>query len=124
MENTKFVETRAFIAVLDKLKEKRLVVILGRPGDGKTTLAHQALTVLQREHRTVPIITDMSFFQMSPKVTSGTKMSILLDDLCGIYTIEKDILSQFQNKPFIFQLRGLIGRGNHLIIAMRKDIFR
>ena len=116
-------ETRAFIAVLDKLKDKRFVAIVGRPGDGKTTLAYQALHVLHKEHKMVPIITNIAFFDCSPEVMSGTKTSIFLDDLCGIYTVEKDVQSKLLSKSFILQLRGLIGRGNYLIIAMRKDIF-
>ena len=123
-ENTSFVETRAFKAVMDKLEKNRVVVIIGRPGDGKTTLAYQALNVLQQKDGFLPIITDLSSLDALSDVASGAKLSLFFDDLCGIYTVEKDVQSKLQSKPFILQLLGLVGRGNNLIIAMRKDIFR
>ena len=121
---TQFVETRAFNVVMQKLCDKSHVLILGRPGDGKTTLAFQALKVLQENQQTHPLITDTSlFFEFPHDLISGDKLSVLFDDLFGIYTVDQNILSKFNNKSFVLQFLGLIGRGNYFIMTMRKDIF-
>ena len=71
----------------------------------------------------MPIITDLSFLDVISDVESETKLSLFFDDLCGIYTVDKDVQLKLQSKPFVLQVLGLVSRGRNLIIAMRKDIF-
>ena len=121
-----FQEIRAYKAVVDKLEQHSHVVILGRPGDGKTTLGYQALHVMQEKHNNNPIIPnddsscscskDLKFL---PNLQEGQTETIFLDDLFGIYKAT-DISMP---RKLVNQILAVLRKGSLLVMSMRKGIY-
>ena len=119
ISTVKFTETRAYRAVLEKLSEHHLVVILGRPGDGKTTLGLHALYDLQNKEKCIVLMPHPPHLDFLPYLKEGEKVSIFLDDLFGIYSISGYSIPKYSQ----FQIRSFLSKGNLLVITIRKDIF-
>ena len=115
----KFIKTRAYTAILEKLQQYHHVVILGRPGDGKTTLGFQVLHALKETHDSNPLIPKSLALGFLSQLPDGQKMSIFLDDMFGIYTVSEKAMSM----PLVFKIRSIIRKGNFLVMSMRKDIY-
>ena len=115
----KFTETRAYRAVYEKLEQRHHVVILGRPGDGKTTLGFQALHALQDQQNSSPLIPVSQVLEFLPHMPDGEKFAIFLDDFYGIYTVSRDSMPM----SLVYQILSVLRKGNFIIMSMRKDIF-
>ena len=118
MSTVKFTETRAYKAVLEKLNEHHHVVIIGRPGDGKTTLGLRALYEMQETEDCIPLIPTPPKLDLLPYLHENQKVSIFLDNLFGIYSLSGFSIS----RTLEFQIRSYLSKGNHLVISIRKDI--
>ena len=112
-------ETRAYTSILDKLEQHHHVVILGRPGDGKTTLGFQALHAMTEKHSITPLIPQPPVLGFLPHIPDGEKFAILLDDFYGIYTVTGESMP----RSLVYQILSVLRKGSVLVISMRKDIF-
>ena len=119
ISTVKFTETRAYKAVLDKLNQHHYVVILGRPGDGKTTLGLYALHDMHEKEKCVPLMPHPPSLHLLPYLKEDQKVSIFLDDLFGIYSVSGYSISKYTE----FRIFSFLSKGNYLVISIRKDIF-
>ena len=119
LSTVRFTETRAYKALLKKLEQHHHVLILGRPGDGKTTLGFQTLELLHKTHNCDPFLDCPSNLDFLPQIGDKQKVAIFLDDLFGIYSISRE----FMSIALMYQVLNLIGKGSFLIMAMRKEIY-
>ena len=119
LSTVQFTETRAYKAVLDTLERRNHVVILGRPGDGKTTLGFQALQSLRETYDINPLIPRFPALGFLSHLADEKRFSIFLDDMFGIYTVSEQAIS----RPLLYQILSSLRKGNFLIMSMRKDIY-
>ena len=115
----KFTETRAYRYILKTLEKRHHVVILGRPGDGKTTLGFQALHSLKEKHNSTTLIPVVQELQFLPHLSNDQTYAIFLDDMFGIYTVSGKSLS----KPLVYQILSFIQKGSFIVMSMRKEIY-
>ena len=114
-----FTPTRAYTAILETLELHHHVVILGRPGDGKTTLGFQALHVMQEKHKCIPLLPETHSLEFLPHIQNPEKVSIFLDDQFGIYSVTGESMT----KALVYQLLSVLRKGNFLLMSLRKDIY-
>ena len=120
LSTVRFTETRAYVAVIEKLEQRGHVLILGRPGDGKTTLGFRTLHTVQEKHNCIPILPIQHNLDFLAHLRDTEKMSIFLDDLFGIYSLTGEVMS----KTLVYQILNLLKKGSSLVMSMRNDIFR
>lgn len=123
---TLFVETRAFREILQTLKAKNFVIINGNQGDGKTTLAYNAMHFLTtRGKRPLEINMqsqhDWNIFTKSSK----ENLVILIDNVFGEYSVSSERVSQWSHQSRVLQdALSHDERNNYLIITIRSEIYR
>ena len=119
LSTIRFTETRAYKALLKKLEQQNHALVLGRPGDGKTTLCFKALDALHKTHNCDPFLDCPSNLDFLSQIGDKQKVAIFLDDLFGIYSVS----GEYMSRALVYQVLNLIGKESFLIMAMRKEIY-
>ena len=119
LTTVKLTETRAYRAVFNKLEQRHHVVILGRPGDGKTTIGFKVLHAIKEKYNSNPLIPQNQVLDFLPQLPDEKYFSIFLDDMFGVYTVSE----QPMRRSLVYQILSLLRKGNFLVVSMRKDIY-
>lgn len=117
-----FIETNAYVQIWKLLNEKHVIIIKGNPGDGKTTLAHQAMFQLMKDGKY--LLQLYSYNEFDECVTKNQNLVIFIDNLFGEYFVSKDDARQWCGR--LQSLEAALGKGNqrnYIIITIRNDIY-
>lgn len=122
-ESHKFVKTDFYEKILKILNKENLVIIIGNPGTGKTTLSKMLVLNYIAEGYKIKIssINDISKIKQSLSLNKEEKQLILLDDFLGqhyleldnkkikeVYSTVKNIKKNYKNTKMILNSRIII----------------
>lgn len=122
-ESHKFVKTDFYEKILKMLNKENLVIIIGNPGTGKTTLSKMLVLNYIAEGYKIKIssINDISKIKQSLSLNKEEKQLILLDDFLGqhyleldnkkikeVYSTVKNIKKNYKNTKMILNSRIII----------------
>ena len=113
-------ETGGFTAVLNMVKSKNYMTIIGGPGSGKTATArHIALQLEEQGWEVVPVCGLEEIIQYGDR---DHKQVFVLDDVLGIFAIDMNIYNRIINhKEQIFiSIRG----ASKLLFTCRKSVYK
>ena len=113
-------ETGGFTAVLDMVKSKYYMTIIGGPGSGKTATArHIALQLERKGWEVVPVCRLEEIIQYGDR---DLKQVFVLDDVLGIFAVDMNIYNIIMNHKE--QIDNLIGGTTILLFTCRKSVYK
>ena len=113
-------ETGGFTAVLDMVKSKNYMTIIGGPGSGKTATArHIALQLERKGWEVVPVCRLEEIIQYGDR---DLKQVFVLDDVLGIFAVDMNIYNIIMNHKE--QIDNLIGGTSKLLFTCRKSVYK
>ena len=98
-------KTGGFTAVLGMVKSKNYMIIIGRPGSGKTATArHIALQLEKQRWEVVPVLKLEDIIEYGDK---DQEQVFVLDDVLGIFAVDMNVYHYISNhKEQIFKTMG------------------
>ena len=113
-------ETGGFTAVLDMVKSKNYMTIIGGPGSGKTATArHIALQLERKGWEVVPVCKMEEIIQYGDR---DHEQVFILDDVLGIFAVDMNFYNYiFNHKEQIFTT---IGKTSKLLLTCRKSVYK
>ena len=113
-------ETGGFRAVLDMVKSKNYMTIIGEPGSGKTATArHIALQLERKGWEVVPVYKIEEIIQYGDR---DREQVFILDDVLGIFAVDMNFYNYiFNHKEQIFTT---IGKKSKLLFTCRKSVYK
>ena len=113
-------ETGGFTAVLDMVKSKNYMTIIGGPGSGKTATArHIALQLERKGWKVVPVCRLEEIIQYLDR---DLKQVFVLDDVLGIFAVDMNIYNIIMNHKE--QIDNLIRGTSKLLFTCRKSVYK
>jgi ankyrin repeat protein len=113
-------ETGGFTAVLDMVKSKNYMTIIGGPGSGKTATArHIALQLERKGWEVVPVCRLEEIIQYGDR---DLKQVFVLDDVLGIFAVDMNIYNIIMNHKE--QIDNIIGGKSKLLFTCRKSVYK
>lgn len=116
-----FVQTKAYRQILETLESKRYVVIKGNTGDGKTTLAHYAISEMRKKGKKPLEI--YKYEEWDELGSVGNNLVVFIDNIFGEFSPSGVDVTQWSNR--FKSMKALAAEStnwNCFIIALRTDI--
>jgi hypothetical protein len=113
-------KTGGFTAVLDMVKSKNYLTIIGGPGSGKTATArHIALQLEDQGWECVPVCRLEEVIQYGDR---DHQQVFVLDDVLGIFAVDMNIYNHIisHNEPIL----NAIGGTSKLLFTCRKSVYK
>ncbi|XP_048741103.2 uncharacterized protein LOC125655030 [Ostrea edulis] len=86
-EDKPFIQTQAYLKIIDIVDQYTLIFIIGRPGEGKSAIArHIALQFEQKNYEVIPFTKSEEIFTYRK---SGMKQIFVSDDIFGIFGVHQ-----------------------------------
>ena len=113
-------ETEGYTAVLDMVKSKNYMIIIGGSGSGKTATArHIALQLEKKGWEVVPVCKLKDIIQYGDR---DHEQVFVLDDVLGIFALDMNVYHYISNhKEQIFTT---IGKTSKLLFTSRKAVYK
>ncbi|KAK3102059.1 hypothetical protein FSP39_008458 [Pinctada imbricata] len=114
------VPTRAYRHTEELYRSKRVVMLLGNPGDGKTTIAIQLLLKLHKDGETVVVLSNPSLIEHI--YDSNTRTVFFIDDAFGTPTFDKSLVDNWIR---LYEKLESLTKSNKcaLVLTSRKQVF-